>query len=103
MSSAKNTDENKKPQPQIIVRDTKKASQNPCMILDDEEVEKRGAAGAAEAAVQWRTATPKNTIFSTNYVANTLFSYTGRKPVRQPMFVEDEDPPYASVTPPATD
>lgn len=96
------TEKKPQPKPQIIVRDTKKASQNPCMILDDEEVEKRGAAGA-DAAVQWRTATPKNTIFSTNYVANTLFSYTGRKPVRQPMFVEDEDPPYAPVTPPTTD
>jgi len=72
------------------------------MILDDAEMEKVAAAGAPN--IQWRTATPnQSTIFSTNYVANSLFSYTGRKPIRQPMFVDDDDPPYASVTPPATD
>lgn len=66
-----------------------------CLIMTDAEIEQKGK------NISWRGSTINtNTIFSNKYTANTLFNYTGR-PSR--IKTEAEDPPYASVTPPATD
>jgi hypothetical protein len=64
-----------------------------CLIMTDAEIEQKGK------SISWRGSTMNtNTIFSNKYTANTLFNYTGR-----PSRIKAEDPPYASVTPPATD
>ena len=66
-----------------------------CLIMTDAEIDQQAK------NISWRGSTINtNTIFSNKYTANTLFNYTGR-----PSRTTDtrEDPPYASVTPPATD